>query len=199
MGVPTRVLRASFTGEASYEISVPANYGAALWEALLEIDGKQRITPHGLEALMVLRTEKGYLHVGADTDGTTNPLDLGWGGVIAKKSGDFIGRRSLATANALRKDRFCFTGIEPLETDAVLPIGGHVVDDLDNGGRCSGGYVTSACFSPTLGRHIGLGIVRSARARAGEIVTVMSADGEMQARLCQPVFFDPDGERLKDG
>ena len=32
-----------------------------------------------LEAVLLLRLEKGYLHVGADTDGTTTPADVGWG------------------------------------------------------------------------------------------------------------------------
>jgi len=52
--------------------------------------------PLGVEALMILRLEKGYLHVGGDTDGTSTPDDLGWGPVAAKKSNEFLGQRSLS-------------------------------------------------------------------------------------------------------
>jgi sarcosine oxidase, subunit alpha len=194
--VPARVLRASFTGEASYEISVPANRGLALWDAIHSAGAPRGIAVFGLEALLMLRVEKGYLHVGADTDGTTNPLDLGWGPVIAKKQSDFIGRRSLSQPEALRTGRFRFCGIEPLDPAKALPIGAHVLDTLSDGRRRSGGYVTSSCFSATLGRWIGLGIVRDGPDREGEIVTVVGNGIEMQARLRGPVYLDPEGERL---
>ena len=42
---------------------------------------------------MVLRTEKGFVHVGVDTDGTTNPLDIGFGIVVDRKRRDFVGAR----------------------------------------------------------------------------------------------------------
>jgi sarcosine oxidase subunit alpha len=77
-----------------------------------------------------------------------------------------------------------------------LPIGAHVLDTLADGRRRSGGYVTSSCFSPTLGCWIGLGIVRDGPDRAGEVVTVVGNGKEMQARLRGPVFLDPEGERL---
>ncbi len=195
-GVPARILRASFTGEASYEISVPANRGLDLWDTLHQAGSHEGIVAFGLEALLMLRAEKGYLHVGADTDGTTNPLDLGWGPVIAKKQSDFIGRRSLSTPNATREGRLCFCGIEPLDPSTALPIGAHVLDTLPGGTRRSGGYVTSSCFSPELGGWIGLGIVRDGPARAGEIVTVAGNGIEMQARLRGTVYIDPEGERL---
>lgn len=53
------------------------------------------LQPVGIDAWMDLRTEKGYLHVGADTDGTTTPLDVGWGPAISRKAKDFAGKRSL--------------------------------------------------------------------------------------------------------
>ena len=57
-GVPARVLRVSFTGELSFEINVPARYGRALWEYLLERGASHGIAPVGLDAIQVLRTRK---------------------------------------------------------------------------------------------------------------------------------------------
>ena len=62
---------------------------------LLDLGAPRGITPIGMEALDVLRIQKGFLEVGADTDGDTSALDVGWGAAIEKKPGDFIGRRSL--------------------------------------------------------------------------------------------------------
>ena len=51
--------------------------------------------PYGIEALMIMRTEKGFLHVGGDTDGTTLPGDVGMDRGMARKAANFVGRRSL--------------------------------------------------------------------------------------------------------
>ena len=74
---------------------------------------------------MVLRTEKGYLHVGGDTDGTTNALDVGFAGIVAKKQVDFVGKRSLLRAEDQRKDRRQLVGMEPLNDNENLEPGAH--------------------------------------------------------------------------
>jgi len=53
-GLPGRIARVSFTGERSYEISIRADYGAALWQFLLAAGA----TPYGIETLSLLRAEK---------------------------------------------------------------------------------------------------------------------------------------------
>ena len=67
-GAPMRVLRASFSGELSYELNVPALYADALLRRLAEAGHVLDARPYGVEAVMILRLEKGFLHVGADTD-----------------------------------------------------------------------------------------------------------------------------------
>lgn len=194
-GTPARVLRASFTGEVSYEINVPANYGLALWEALMELGAEFNITPYGIESVLVMRTEKGYLHVGVDTDSTTTPLDLNWGSAIAKKSEDFIGRRSLSTAEAQRDGRFQFVGLESATRDVPLQVGAHILDGAGRKPR-SQGYVTSACFSPTLNKCIGLGLIANGMQRKGEEVEVFFNGAITRARIVAPGFYDVEGARL---
>ena len=94
-GVPCRLFRVSFTGEAGFEINVPADYGQRVWEALVERGAAHGITPYGTEAMHVLRAEKGFIIVGQETDGTVTPDDVGLGGLIGKAKGDFVGKRSL--------------------------------------------------------------------------------------------------------
>ena len=194
LGQPARVQRVSFTGELSFEINVPAVHCQDVIEALMQAGGN-RIEPIGTEALMVLRTEKGYLHVGGDTDGTTNPLDVGFGPIIAKKQADFIGKRSLLRAEDQRKDRRQFVGVAPLDDNEQLEPGGHFVTSKGPGRR-SQGMVTSACFSPTLNRAIGLGLLEGGFERKGEIVTVFDQGRSFDVRITDPVFYDPSGEKM---
>lgn len=196
-GVEARVLRASFTGEISYEISVPARYGLGLWEAVYELGQAFDITPYGVESLMVLRMEKGYLHVGADTDGTTNPLDLGWAAPIDRKKDDFIGRRSLSRVNDLRRDRLQFVGIEAVQAQAPLPVGGHMVSCANPVlPEQTQGYLTSACISPTLKKSIGLGLVAGGRARMGEAIHIYADGTSVAAKIVSPTHYDAEGVRL---
>ena len=92
-GIPARVFRISFTGDLSYEINVPASYGAALWQAVMTTGEKYAITPYGTEAMHVLRAEKGFIIVGQETDGSVTPIDLGMDWIVSKTK-DFVGRRS---------------------------------------------------------------------------------------------------------
>jgi sarcosine oxidase subunit alpha len=194
-GRPARVQRVSFTGELSYEISVPANEARALWEELMERGAKLGIAPIGVEAWLTLRLEKGFLHVGTDTDGTTNPLDLGFARIVDNKVGDFIGRRSLLRPHDRSQERRQLIGLEPLSRADRLVPGAHIVT-RSGGGMRSEGFVTSAAFSPTLDRSVGLALLERGHARLDDVVTIFDEGRTVQARVVKPAFFDPQGERM---
>ena len=59
-GIPARLFRISFSGELAYEVAVPARYGDALARVLMEAGEDLGVTPYGLEALNVMRIEKGH-------------------------------------------------------------------------------------------------------------------------------------------
>ena len=56
--------------------------------------------------------------------------------------------------------------------------------------------MTSACFSPTLGKYIALGVLRSGREQMGKILTVCDEASRLNVKVVSPVFYDPDNERL---
>src|SRR3546814_4730923 len=58
-GIPMRLFRLSFSGELAYEIAVPTDQGDALVRALAALGRQYGCTPYGLEALGILRIEKG--------------------------------------------------------------------------------------------------------------------------------------------
>jgi sarcosine oxidase subunit alpha len=192
-GLWARVCRVSFTGEASFEVNVAASDAPKLWEKFLRIGAPYGLIPVGIDAWMLLRTEKGFLHIGADTDGTTSALDVGWGHVLKRKH-DFIGRRSLTRPADQDADRFQFVGLEGVDDARVLPIGAHV--RTSSGSGASDGYVTSSGFSPVLKRGVALGMVRSGRARVGEILQLHVPEGVRRVRVIKPCVYDTEGVRI---
>jgi sarcosine oxidase subunit alpha len=114
-GLPLRVLRASFSGELGYEINVPADHVQDLLERLWERAADFAAVPYGIEALEILRTEKGYIHIGTDTDGTTLPQDIGFARAIERKAANFVGRRSLLRPAARDPGRFQLVALSPAD------------------------------------------------------------------------------------
>jgi sarcosine oxidase subunit alpha len=195
-GVAARVQRVSFTGELSYEIAVPWGYGAALWDALMRCGRRYGIIPFGVESLMVMRVEKGFLHVGSDTDGTTYPQDVGFGAAIAKKTDDFVGRRSTMRPEGLREDRRQLVGLEITDGGGPLETGAHVLPGDAIEPRGTQGWVTSSINSPTLGRPLAMALVERGTQRLGEAVRVWDLDTWREAKIADPRFFDPAGKRI---
>ena len=194
-GAPLRIARVSFTGDRSYELSVPARRAGALRARLA---GKLQAFDGGLmglEALMILRAEKGFIVVGKDTDGTTMPHDLGIGGPRDSRTDEYIGKRSLFMPVAKDKGRKQFVGLSVEAGEAPLPTGAHIATGA-GAARRSQGYVTSSYMSPSLGRPIALGLVEDGFKRMGEAVGVYHLGAVRRATIAPAVALDPEGKRL---
>jgi sarcosine oxidase, subunit alpha len=196
-GVAARIQRVSFTGELSYEVAVPWGYGASLWDTLLRAGARYDIVPFGVEALMVMRIEKGFLHVGSDTDGDTYPQDVGFGAVIAKKADDFIGRRSTMRPHARRDGSNRMVGLGVLDGGSPLETGAHIVPADESAPRNTQGWVTSSVHSPTLRRSLAMALIERGTQRLGETVRVWHLGSTRLARIADARFFDAEGERLR--
>lgn len=199
-GIPARLFRVSFTGELSFEINVPASYGAALWEALMAAGAPHDITPFGTEALHVLRAEKGYIAVGHDTDGTVTPFDLGMGWIVDARKADFIGKRGLARSDLARAGRRQLVGLLTEDPAVVVPEGSQIVaaetSRIGPPPVPMMGYVTSSYYSPTLGRSIALALIDGGLGRLGEAVTVALPGQPVRAIIGKSRFYDLEGARL---
>jgi len=193
-GGPARVARVSFTGDRSYEVSVPSRAAPGLFEIMAGLARDLGGDLIGSEALLLLRAEKGYVIAGKDTDGTTMPQDLGLTGPRDKRPGEFVGKRSLFSENARREDRTQFVGLTSAD-GALLPTGAHGVETR-SGQRRSIGFVTSSYFSPTLDRPIALGLIERGLSRIGEEIELVHLGRPLRARISQPCAFDPEGGRL---
>ncbi|MBZ9854849.1 sarcosine oxidase subunit alpha family protein [Mesorhizobium sp. CA13] len=194
-GDEVRIARVSFTGDRSYEISIRADRAEPLWARLRDAGQAFDAVVIGLEALMILRAEKGFIVIGKDTDGTTLPHDLGVGGPRAKRQTEFVGRRSLLTEEASRDDRMQLVGLTVPSGEAPLPTGAHGIKR--SGGKLrSQGFVTSSYRSPALGRPVALGLIERGAARHGETIEIQHLGKAMTATIAAPCAFDPAGDRL---
>jgi sarcosine oxidase, subunit alpha len=198
-GIPVRIQRVSFTGERSYEIALPQSALCGLWERLISSQTVQDVTPLGIEALMVLRIEKGYAHIGSDTDATTIPDDIGFAAAIRRKRMLTIGRRGIDVPAMTAPDRLQLVGLRSTNTTTVLPVGAHV---LPRASMCpparSEGHVTSSGYSPTLKRGVALALLRGGRSRTGETVWVWANGCRHESVVVAPCALDTEGMRLRD-
>jgi sarcosine oxidase subunit alpha len=182
-GVPCRAISVGFVGELSFELHHPRGRSDELWDALLEAGRTWDVRPHGLDALDVLRLEKGHVFLAQDTMPDDHPAKLGLGWAVADKLA-FVGKQALDRMASLPLERK-LVGLQfdgPPQRGAPLSIDGRIV-----------GRVTSCAESEALGAPIGLGWVRSVE---GAFPQTLAAGGITAAVVPTP-FYDPEGVRLR--
>ncbi len=195
-GVPARLFRISFSGELAYELAVPARYGNALAEKLLQAGEEFGLAPYGTEALGIMRIEKGHA-AGPELNGQTTAHDLGLGKLLSKKK-DFVGRAMAARPALTDPARPSLIGLKPVDGTTILRAGSHL---LPPGAPATAaydqGHITSAARSPSLG-PIALALLSHGPARLGEKIRVYDPvrQGDTLAEIVPPVHYDPDGSRL---
>ena len=150
--VEITVSRTGYTGEDGFELIVPAEHAAALWDELREVGEKFHLVPCGLGCRDTLRLEAGMPLYGHELTESIDPLTAGLGFAVALGKGDFLGRDALAAVRDAERTRVR-VGLE-MRGRRVAREGAAV---LQNGEPI--GVVTSGTHSPTLGRAIGMAYV----------------------------------------
>jgi methylglutamate dehydrogenase subunit C len=197
-GVEARLFRVSFSGELGYELATPSDYGDALARALTAAGRPFDVTPYGLEAMGVMRIEKGHV-AGGELNGQTTARDLGLVRMMSQKK-DFIGRILAGRPALVEPDRPILAGFRPVDLRQRLRAGAHFLGvgqpaTLEN----DEGHMTSVAYSPTLGHWIGLGLIKRGAARVGERVRAYDPvrNGDVEVEICSAVFLDAEGARLR--
>ncbi len=195
--VTARLFRISFSGEEGYEIAVPTRYGEALFRDLVARAETMGGGPYGMEALNVLRIEKGFI-THAEIDGRVTACDIGMEKMVSAKK-DCIGKLAALRPGLMGPERAQMVGIRPLGAEAITS-GAHLfVPGKDLTRENSQGYTTSVGFSPMFGKHLALGFLTNGRARIGERIRVVDRlrGIDVLAEVCDPVFHDKDGGKLR--
>jgi sarcosine oxidase subunit alpha len=194
-GIPARICRVSFTGELSFEINVKPRHALQLWETIIEAGKPFALTPIGSEANHVLRVEKGFLSLGHEVDGTTDPYDLGMDWIMSKTKADYLGKRAVEIRRSSGRARRELVGLLPDDPELMLDENA----PLTPGGRreSSEGFVTACVWSVVQNRVVALALLKNGRERIGEKVHIRMKDHVVSAQVTAACFHDPDGALLR--
>ncbi|MEX2482316.1 MAG: glycine cleavage T C-terminal barrel domain-containing protein [Gammaproteobacteria bacterium] len=192
-GVPARLMRVGFVGELGYEIHVNAHALGTLWQALCDAGAAHGLLPFGVDTQRLLRLDKGHVIVGHDSDGTTNPFEVGLGRAIAKSKTRCVGRHALAVlGERVTRQLIGFSCADP-RAAAIEEC--HLVID----GERIAGRVTSVGWSPHCAAVIGLAMVENPLAVSGERCRVRVTDRSLIDVEVVPLpFYDPGNTRQHD-
>ncbi len=194
-GIAARLFRISFSGEEGYEIAVPTRYGEALFRDLVARAETMGGGPYGMEALNVLRIEKGFI-THAEIHGRVTAFDIGMERMVSAKK-DCIGKAAAQRPGLWGPEREQLVG---LRAEGAMTAGAHLFRpgfavEREN----DEGYVTSVCWSPTLNCHLALAFLKDGRARHGQTVRLVDhlRGVDVTCEVCDPVFLDPEGGRMR--
>ncbi|MEN9497754.1 MAG: glycine cleavage system aminomethyltransferase GcvT [Bacteroidota bacterium] len=173
-----------YTGAGGVEIYFEDQNGAGekIWDAIFEVGGPQGLKPIGLGARDTLRLEMGFCLYGNDIDDTTSPLEAGLGWITKLNKETFIAHDFLESQKQRGVSRK-LVGIEMI--DKGIPRNGYVI--CDAAGHPIG-HVTSGTQSPSLGKAIGMGYVKTEFAGIDTPLTILVRDKHLQARVAKIPF-----------
>jgi glycine cleavage system aminomethyltransferase T len=201
-------LRISYVGDLGWELHVPIEQGAKLWDMVAEAGEPHGIVPAGIGVYGTTgRIEKGYRAFGFELDAEYDVVeaDMAWGKV---KDQDFVGRAAhlrhretepAAIMCTLTVDdhtsasgvkRFML-GREPITTRDGAPV-------VDAKGRRS--FVTTAGMAPSVGKYILMAYLPPEHAREGEELAVEYMNERYPVTVAvagSTAIFDPDNSRIR--
>ncbi|MCV3240939.1 sarcosine oxidase subunit alpha family protein [Mesorhizobium sp. ZC-5] len=195
-GAPVMICRLSFSGEMAFEVYSGACHGCHVWKALMQAGKPFGLVPYGLEALGTLRIEKGHV-TGAEIDGRTTGRDLHLDWMLSKKK-PFIGSAMMDREGLMAEDRIKLVGVISLD-NRPLNGGAHIVEENNpDEPRNSIGHITAVCYSPALGKYIGLALVKGGKSRHGSRAFVADPLRKRfgPVEIVSHHFFDPEGKRM---
>jgi len=195
---PVLCIRITYLGELGYELYIPAEHAAHVYDRILAVGPPFRLRHAGLKALASCRLEKGYRDYGHDMDNTDTAFEAGLGAFLDfRKRGGFLGREAARRQRESGPPRRRLLQIL-LEDPEPLMFHAEVVH---RNGRPVG-YLRSASYGHTLRGAVGLAMIE-----AGEPVDqryveagrweVEIADKRVPARASLTPLYDPRMERIK--
>src|SRR5450830_96652 len=185
-GVEARLIRVAFVSDMGYELHMPMAQVPYVWNALLAAGQKHGLRPFGSDTQRLLRLEMGHTMPGIDTDGLTNPFEIGADWAIKMSKPYFISQRSLAilAKRPLRKQLVAFVLTDNFKGE--MPMDCNLVIE----GREILGRVTSIAYSKFIDRCIGFAYVIPAKKEPGSTFEIRTDSGSLvTATVVKTPFF----------
>ncbi|HLA02672.1 MAG TPA: FAD-dependent oxidoreductase [Aestuariivirga sp.] len=196
-----RASRITYVGELGWELYIPTEFVAHVFECLMAAGGEFGLTPAGMHTMNNCRTEKAYRHWGHDISDEETPVEAGLSFAVAwdKKSG-FIGRDALVKQKALTTlpKRMICIALEDASTTAPMM---YHEEPIYRSGVIVGS-TTSGAWGHRVNLSLGMGYVNN----EGGVTRDWIESGKWEVELAWKryaanvqlqSFFDPKGERIK--
>lgn len=143
--------RRSYLGDG-FELYVPAEFAAAIYDALHEAGAELGLVDVGYYAVDSLRIEKGFRAWGRELTPDVDPYEAGLGFAVKLNKGAFIGREALVAARAAPRTKRLIALVGP-RPNGQMAWGGEAI--LADGEPV--GEITSAAFGASLDGIVALG------------------------------------------
>jgi len=190
-----RAHRVTYVGELGWELYVPTDQAAHVFEALEEAGADVGLKLCGLHTLDSCRIEKAFRHFGHDITDEDHVLEAGLGFAVKTAKGGFIGRDAVLRKREAGLDRrlvqFRLTDSEPLlfHNEAIVRDGAIV------------GTITSGNYGHHLGGAIGLGYVPCKGESEADLLSsrfeIEIAGVRHTAEASLKPMYDPKAERVR--
>jgi 4-methylaminobutanoate oxidase (formaldehyde-forming) len=190
-----RAHRVTYVGELGWEIYVPTDQTAHVFESILEAGDQHGLKLAGLHALDSCRIEKAYRHFGHDITDEDHVLEAGLGFAVKFAKGDFIGRdavlrkkdeglkRRMVQFRLNAPDRFLFHNEALVRDGKIVSI------------------ITSGNYGHALGSAIGMGYVPCEGQTAADVLSssyeIEIAGRRFPAEASLKPLYDPRAERVR--
>ncbi|HVH15023.1 MAG TPA: aminomethyltransferase family protein [Candidatus Angelobacter sp.] len=172
---PSTIIARDRTGQSGYDIILPVLEAEPVWHGFLLNGGELGLNPVGSRALEILRLEAGYPRYAADMDENTIVLEAGFKDALNFTKGCYLGQEVVARATHIGRVNKQLVGLE-VDTRASIPPRSKLTSD----GK-EAGFITSAAFSPGLGKVASLGYANREFAKEGTKVNVQSGETNFSA------------------
>lgn len=177
------VAQTTHTGEDGYDIFVPRNALADVWDFILLKGQFHSIVPFGLRALDSLRIEAGIPVYGVDVDETNMMLEAGLADAVSFTKGCYTGQEAVAMATYRGHVSKKLAGLAVSGT--LVPTPGDLIrkDGKDIG------VVTSALCSPSLASVIAVAYLKYGFFEVGTTVEIQTQEATADARVVELPFY----------
>jgi 4-methylaminobutanoate oxidase (formaldehyde-forming) len=193
-----QVMRVTYEGELGFELYVPTEFSAHVYEAVVEAGRDLGLRHAGFQALNSLRIEKAYREYGHDMDNLDTPLEAGLGWAVKfDKPGGFIGSDALVRHKEngplkYRMVQFLLEDPEPLlYGNEIIYRDGEIV-----------GYLQTGAYGFTLGGAMGMGFVENEDGATTDFINngtyeIDIAGKRYPAKASLRPMYDPKGIRVR--
>lgn len=181
-GVKSIVSRTGYTGEDGFELYCDAQESPKIWNKILEA-GEGKVQPVGLGARDSLRFEACLALYGNELSENISPIEAGLKfAVKLDQEGDFIGKEALKKQDEEGPPRRT-VAFEMI--DRGVPRSGYrVFKDEEEIGEITTGY-----NSPTLGKNIGLALVKAGYVKVDDEMEVEIRGKKLKAKVIKKPFY----------